>query len=62
MPPNIARFIVPMYLPSCPFGARSAAYAIATGIAIAEPIPWRNLNESNEVKFHETMYRSETAA
>ena len=62
MPPNMARFIVPMYFPSSPAGDRSAAYAIATGIAIADPIPCRNLKASRDVKSHAIMYRSETTA
>lgn len=62
IPPNMARFRVPMYFPSSPLGASSAAYAIATGIVAAEPIPCRNLKASSELKSHAKMYNRDTIA
>ena len=62
MPPNMARFRVPIYFPSWPLGANSAAYAMATGIVAADPIPCRNLKVSNELKSHAKIYSNDTMA
>jgi len=62
MPPNMARFRVPIYFPSWPLGANSAAYAMATGIVAADPIPCRNLKDNSEVKSQAKIYSIDTMA
>lgn len=60
MPRNRETPMVPIYFPSFPSGAKSAAYAMAIGITIEEPIPWINLITVRENVSHARTYRRDT--